>query len=38
MNTWRLVREAFEVRELEPIQPKGIAQPVRVFEVLRDRS
>jgi hypothetical protein len=26
----------FEVRELEPIKPKGIAQPVRVFEVLRE--
>lgn len=33
-TTWLQVREHFEVRELEPIKPKGIAQPVRVFEVL----
>jgi adenylate cyclase len=37
-TTWNLVKEEFEVRELEPIKPKGIAQPVRVFEVLRDRT
>jgi adenylate cyclase len=36
-TTWNLVRNHFEVRELEPIKPKGIAQPVRVFEVLRER-
>ena len=36
-TTWNLVKDEFEVRELEPIKPKGIAQPVRVFEVLRDR-
>jgi adenylate cyclase len=36
-NTWRQVKDYFEVRELEPIKPKGIAQPVRVFEVLRER-
>jgi adenylate cyclase len=37
-DTWREVREHFEVRELEPIKPKGIAQPVRVFEVLGELS
>ncbi len=37
-TTWNLVKDEFEVRELEPIKPKGIAQPVRVFEVLRDRT
>lgn len=37
-STWEHVREDFEVRELEPIRPKGIAQPVRVFEVLRERD
>jgi adenylate cyclase len=36
-HTWSLVQDVFEVRELEPISPKGIAQPVRVFEVLRER-
>jgi adenylate cyclase len=36
-HTWGLVQDVFEVRELEPISPKGIAQPVRVFEVLRER-
>ncbi|MBK6528497.1 MAG: GAF domain-containing protein [Deltaproteobacteria bacterium] len=36
-HTWGLVQDVFEVRELEPIKPKGIAQPVRVFEVLRER-
>lgn len=36
-NTWGLVHDVFEVEELEPISPKGIAQPVRVFEVLRER-
>ena len=36
-NTWSLVQDVFEVEELEPISPKGIAQPVRVFEVLRER-
>lgn len=36
-NTWRLVHDRFDVAELEPISPKGIAQPVRVFEVLRER-
>ena len=34
-NTWNIVRDRFEVRELSSIQPKGIAHPVRVFEVLR---
>jgi adenylate cyclase len=34
-TTWVAVREHFEVRELASMQPKGIAQPVRVFEVLR---
>lgn len=37
-TTLSLVRDHFEVRELEPIKPKGIAQPVRVFEVLRARA
>jgi adenylate cyclase len=37
-DTWREVREYFDVRELEPIKPKGIAQPVRVFEVLGELS
>ncbi len=37
-TTWNLVKDDFEVRELEPIKPKGIAQPVRVFEVLRERT
>ena len=37
-TTWNLVKDHFEVRELEPIKPKGIAQPVRVFEVLRERA
>jgi len=36
-HTWGLVQDVFEVRELDPISPKGIAQPVRVFEVLRER-
>jgi adenylate cyclase len=36
--TWLRVRERFEVRELEPVKPKGIAQPVRIFEVLRERD
>jgi adenylate cyclase len=36
-NTWGLVQDVFEVEELEPISPKGIAQPVRVFAVLRER-
>ena len=36
-NTWGLVQNEFEVEELEPISPKGIAQPVRVFSVLRAR-
>ncbi len=35
-NTLSLVRDRFEVLELEPIKPKGIAQPVRVFEVVRE--
>ncbi|MFO0604105.1 MAG: adenylate/guanylate cyclase domain-containing protein [Polyangiales bacterium] len=35
-TTWSKVRDRFEVRELEPVKPKGIAQPVRVFEVLRE--
>ncbi|MEZ4409808.1 MAG: adenylate/guanylate cyclase domain-containing protein [Polyangiales bacterium] len=37
-STWIQVRDHFEVQELEPIKPKGIAQPVRVFEVLRARG
>jgi adenylate cyclase len=37
-NTWTAVRDHFEVRELSSIQPKGIAHPVRVFEVLRARD
>jgi len=37
-TTLSLVRDQFEVRELEPIKPKGIAQPVRVFEVLRFKA
>lgn len=36
-STWQAVRDHFEVRELEAIKPKGIAQPVRVFEVLGAR-
>lgn len=36
-TTWNSVREHFDVQELEPIKPKGIALPIRVFEVLRDR-
>ena len=36
--TWLRVREHFEVRELEPVTPKGIGHPVRIFEVLRERS
>jgi len=35
-TTWNKVKDHFEVRELEPVKPKGIAQPVRVFEVLRE--
>lgn len=35
--TWIRVRDHFEVRELEPVKPKGIAQPVRIFEVLREK-
>ncbi len=34
-TTLALVHNHFEVHELEPIKPKGIAQPVRVFEVMR---
>ncbi len=34
-STWEQVRDVVEVRELTPIQPKGIARQVRVFEVLR---
>ncbi len=37
-DTLGMVSEFFDVRELEPISPKGIAQPVRVFEVLRERA
>ncbi len=36
-HTWSLVSAAFETNELEPISPKGIAQPVRVFEVISER-
>jgi adenylate cyclase len=36
-NTRSLVQDVFELEELEPISPKGIAQPVRVFQVLRER-
>jgi adenylate cyclase len=36
--TWLRVKDYFEVRELEPVKPKGIAQPVRIFEVLREKS
>lgn len=36
--TWLRVRDKFEVRELEPVKPKGIGQPVRIFEVIRERS
>jgi adenylate cyclase len=36
--TWLRVRDYFEVRELEPVKPKGIAQPVRIFEVLREKA
>lgn len=35
--TWVRVRDYFEVRELEPVKPKGIGHPVRIFEVLRER-
>ena len=35
--TWIRVRDHFEVRELEPVKPKGIAQPVRIFEVLSEK-
>lgn len=34
-TTWNAVRDRVEVKELAPMQPKGIAQPVRVFEVVR---
>ncbi len=37
-DTLSMVNDYFDVRELEPISPKGIAQPVRVFEVLRERG
>jgi adenylate cyclase len=37
-QTWLRVKDLFEVRELEPVKPKGIAQPVRIFEVLREKS
>jgi adenylate cyclase len=36
--TWLRVRDHFEVRELEPVKPKGIGHPVRIFEVLRERG
>jgi hypothetical protein len=36
--TWLRVRDHFEVRELKPVQPKGIGAPVRIFEVLRERG
>lgn len=36
-NTRSLVQDVSELEELEPISPKGIAQPVRVFQVLRER-
>ncbi|MBL8682822.1 MAG: FHA domain-containing protein [Myxococcales bacterium] len=37
-QTWLRVKDHFEVRELEPVKPKGIAQPVRIFEVLREKA
>lgn len=36
--TWRAVKDHFEVRELDPVQPKGIGAPVRIFEVLCERK
>ncbi|MDP3275943.1 MAG: adenylate/guanylate cyclase domain-containing protein [Deltaproteobacteria bacterium] len=36
-ETWLRVRDVFEVVELEPVRPKGIAQPVRIFQVLGRR-
>jgi adenylate cyclase len=36
--TWLRVKDNFEVRELEPVKPKGIGHPVRIFEVLRERG
>jgi adenylate cyclase len=36
--TWNRVKDHFEVRELEPVKPKGIAQPVRIFEVIREKN
>ncbi|MEI8258079.1 MAG: adenylate/guanylate cyclase domain-containing protein, partial [Deltaproteobacteria bacterium] len=35
--TWLRVKDQFEVRELEPVKPKGIGHPVRIFEVIRER-
>jgi adenylate cyclase len=37
-QTWLRVKEHFEVRELEPVKPKGIGHPVRIFEVIRERN
>ncbi len=37
-QTWLRVKDSFEVRELEPVKPKGIGHPVRIFEVIRERT
>jgi adenylate cyclase len=36
--TWLRVRDQFEARELDPVKPKGIGHPVRIFEVLREHG
>jgi adenylate cyclase len=36
-NTFRQVRDYFEVAELPPTQVKGKAQPLKIYNVLRER-
>jgi adenylate cyclase len=36
-NTWMLVKDNFECVSLEPINVKGFAEPVKVFEVVNQK-
>ncbi len=33
-RTWELVKDHVKTRPLDPIQPKGIAEPIHVYEVI----
>jgi adenylate cyclase len=33
-RTWELVKDHVKTRPLDPIQPKGIAEPIQVYEVI----